>query len=293
MGTRKPLLDSKRLDSPYPDAKSKDIRDELGLSGGKKGHKSLFDPEAGGIRGAIGVVVAGLGINFEWLTARVDRINNRFEKLPARRRGIILIVLSLLILTPVGIFFSQQVDDAIVVNSAPVLEEALYAPFGIDKRPLPVYSLGPDSARPERFGTHTLLSKVVSEDVPSSWLNHCLLGIPLAEAGETQQDACDRRFGTVDTAFGRYVYNNMRVDIAVAQFVDDEAARSTMTDLLRFARKTGQVGNFVIEGVGAIDYFHSSINRMVSFTWSRGPWVFSVSGRLFTDVERAVTQFVY
>lgn len=293
MSTRKPILDPKRLDSPFTDTESKDIRKELGVTRGKKRRKSLFDPEAGGIRGGIGMVLSGLAINFEWLTDRVDRINTRFEQLPARRRGIILIVLSMIILAPVGYVFSRQVDETILAEPLPVLEQALTAPFEIDRRPLPVYSLGAESARPERFGAHSLLSSTVSERVPSSWVNHCLLGIPLAEAGDQQQETCDRRYGATSTAFGRYVYNNMRVDIAVAQFVDDTAASETLTDLLRFARRTGQVGNFAIEGAGAIDYFYSSVNRMVSFTWSRGPWVFSVSGRLFTDVERAVTEFVY
>jgi hypothetical protein len=293
MSTRKPLLDSKRLQSPITEADSRDIREELGLTRGKKRRAPLFDPEAGGIRGAIGMLIAGLAMNFEWLTSRVDRINTRFEQLPARRRGIILIILSLVILAPVGIFFSRQVDEVIVVNSAPMLESALTAPFDIGKRPLPVYSLGAESARPARFGAHTLLSSAVSERVPSSWINHCLLGIPLTDASEQQQSACNRRYGAVSTAFGRYVHDNMRVDIGVAQFVDDAAASATLTDLLRFARKTGQVGNFAIEGAGEIDYFYSSVNRMVSFSWARGPWVFSVSGRLYSDVERAVSQYVY
>lgn len=293
MRSRKPVLDSERLQSPFSDSKATNPRDGSNRAAGKKRQKRLFDPEAGGIRGAIGIFLAGLAINFRWLTTRVDRINTRFEQLPARTRGITLIVLSLVILTPVGIFFARQMDETLVVNPPPVLEEAFYAPFEIDKRPLPVYSLGADAARPERFGAHTLLSTGISERAPSSWLNHCLLGIPLVDAGEAQQEACHRRYGAVSTSFGRYVYNNMRVDIAIAQFVDDEAARATTTDLLRFARKTGQVGNFAIEGVGEVDYFYSSINRMVSFTWSRGPWVFTISGRLFTDVERAVTQFLY
>jgi hypothetical protein len=66
----------------------------------------------------------------------------------------------------------------------------------------------------------------------------------------------------------------------------------TMRWLMDASRALGATGNFII-GVHEVDFYYSRTGTTFSFTYSRGSWMYWVSGPSDDDVQAFVSAFPY
>lgn len=244
------------------------------------------------IPGLIQLLVLSLAMMVERVYRRGSEAKARFDALPPLLRGAYLITLSIIIMLGAGYFVGTFAYDYIMSQRGPFLAEALVAPFELAERPVPVEGATAASALPSAIGDYVRTDRAITQLQPSSPTNHCLLGIGYSRE-ETNPPLCRRSYGMLSIAAAQYRYQNRFVDVAIAQFPSEEHAAVTMEELLAHARRWGQVGNFALGGVGGVDYFYSSVRGWMSFTWARGPWVFSISSNRVSTVEEVIPLFPY
>jgi len=244
------------------------------------------------IPGMIHLLVLSLAMIAERAFRRSSDAKASFDELPPIVRGVSLISLSAIFMLGVGYFAGNFAYDYIKSQRGPFLEEALAAPFELGERPMPAAAASAQSLLPQTIGDYVITDRAITQLQPSSPTNHCLLGLGYSRE-ETNPPLCRRSYGMLSIASAQYRYKNRFVDVAIAQFPSDDQAAATMQELLSHARRWGQVGNFALDGVGGVDYFYSSVRGWMSFTWARGPWVFSISSNRVSTVEEVAPQFPY
>lgn len=246
-----------------------------------------FDPEAPGLRGAVGMFFAALAIAWKWFAGRVQQVIAYFQDMPARVRGVTLIMtaifmLLLVTLTMVNLFAKPAKAEG------PVLAAALVAPYEIETRPVPpIDVVDAQAILPAAFGEHTAENIAVPIDATSD-LNRCLL----SQMQPNIRPECSILYGPVGVGSGSYVAKTHGVHIVAAYFGSGNSARAAMVDLVRYIRQVGQAGNYALS-VTSVDFLYSYSNGWVSFTWRRGPWVFNISSQFFSGLEQAAEKFPY
>lgn len=213
-----------------------------------------------------------------------------FNRQPIMVRAGILVGVASLILAGVGMIFAMEIQEYRAAHSGPFLAAALEDDYGISERDSLPDTNNPYDLMPIQLDRFRTSDTILSASTPTSLVNGCLLGI------EPPRDYawCQRTVGQTSSASARY-YDIKRgfVDLAIARFPGVQYADQTMTEMLKYARQTGQVGNFAVEGIAETDYFYSYNRGWVTFTWARGPWVFSIAATSYDDLERAVEAFQY
>lgn len=246
-----------------------------------------FDPKAGGLRGAIGLVIEFLTVFVIWIIELARAAMRHFRAMSPRARGVTLILTALLILLLCGILLANLVKANIEAANQPSIKELLgTAPFNLDTRPLPAIGDDMRVALPAAFGTFKLGAELVPIYAPTSLVNQCLLQFE-TEAAEN----CNVTFARLNRGFGRYASGQDVVDIGVARLADDVMAEETFAGLYRYGRRIGRTGNFSIRRVGPADYFYSKEPGWITFAYSRGAWVFAVSARNESVLNAAVEAF--
>lgn len=237
------------------------------------------------------VVVLIFGVLVAKLYAQVYRVKRWWDRQPALMRGATMITVSLVTLAFVGFFFAGEVRAYLEGDvTGPVLDEALTDPYALDLRPMPSLQSSAESLLPRTLGDFTRTDVEFTADSTSTLMNHCILGIqlPFSYANE-----CVRTVGHISAGSARYMGSSTMVDVAVIKFPLDHHAERTMEEVLHYAREIGQVGNFAVANAGSVNYMYSQVRGWVSFTWQRGPWIFSVSATSFQALEDAVAAFGY
>ncbi len=249
----------------------------------------LPSPEDLLVAGEVGVLSVGMVLENSFFQVRGWK--RAFNRQPALLRGIELISVALMILMVIGFVAVREVKAYIKSHQGTFLEEALVAPYDLEAQIIPASNSAASSLIPNAIGKYTNNNQAISQTAPSSPTNQCLLaiGYPRDAIGAPN---CVRNYGTTGTAYGRYVTKDFRTaDFVVARFASTAQAEGTMYDLLHHAREYGRVGNFSIGATGSVSYFYSSVRGWFSFTWSHGPWIFSVSGPNLQYVEDLVTHY--
>ncbi|HEX3049579.1 MAG TPA: hypothetical protein VHP83_02910 [Aggregatilineaceae bacterium] len=224
-----------------------------------------------------------------------NRVWNKIRNMPPRVRGVTLLMFSvatLLVLVYVlFLFYKEYVHD----HTGPFLQEALAAPYEMNERTLPDWAEGQTGTiLPEAFGTNRYSTPEI-EHYSMHVLNRCLVGVPVDWG---TQAYCDRSQGAVLVEKARYMdKSNSPVDVIAVRFTDVAAAQTTHLELLRYARKSGQVGNFSVDGTTANDYFYAStysdVARWYSYSWRRDEWVFTISTQDSLKLDEKIKAFPY
>jgi len=215
-----------------------------------------------------------------------------FTQLPGVVRGVMLIAFALVLLTGATYTVGIVVKSYLRAHQGPFLEEALVPPHDLNLRPIPSAHVEAQSLLPATLGQYQRTTLPITTDSPSSPTNQCLLGLGYAR-DVVNPPYCRRTYGATSLAAAKYRYGYLSADVAIARFPDDSQAGRTMEELLAHARAYGRVGNFVIGGLGEVDFFYSSVRGWVSLTWSHGPWVYSISTMKFDNLEDLVGAFPY
>ncbi len=242
--------------------------------------------------GLIQILALSLGMIGERTVRKSADAKARFNRLPSVVRGAYLVTLATIILAGVGYFVGSVAYDHVKAQQGPFLSDALAAPYDLAARPAPPASASVQYLLPASLGSYARTSRPITQLQPSSPTNQCLLGLGYSRE-ETNPPLCHRSYGMVSTAAAKYQGGNRFVDVAIGQSLSEEQAAQTMLELFYHARRYGQVGNFAVESVGEVDYFYSSVRGWVSFTWARGPWIFSISSNRVSTVEDVLSEFPY
>jgi len=165
-------------------------------------------------------------------------------------------------------------------------------PHDLNLRPVPSTSAHAQTLMPATLGQFQRTNRPITTDSPSSPTNQCLVGLGYAR-DVIHPPYCARTYGPTSVAAAKYQSGYQTVDLAIARFPDESQAGRTMEELLAHARAYGRVGNFVVGGIGEVDFFYSSVRGWVSLTWSHGPWVYSISAAKFDNLEAMVEVFPY
>lgn len=248
-----------------------------------------FDPQAPGVRGRIGTALEFLTITalLAWELAKYA--GDRFARLSPRVRGVFLISVAIVLLA----FASTLIARSLQQESEPGIREWLgTVPYALETRALPsvVESTGDGAsvALPASFGDFERISGEPADPDVSSLLNLCLLDTTVGP-----DNRCNVQQPRVNLAFERYRSGETWVEIGVAQIDSAAHASETLAGLYRYARRTGQTGNFAIYGVGAVDYFYSREPGWISFAYRQDTWIIAVSARTQAALDAAVEQFPY
>lgn len=208
-------------------------------------------------------------------------------------RAVYYLAATAVVLLLVGFILGTQVTHLLSGGyNPPTLQESAAAPYGVSARLLPPSDAQPAQLLPETLGEFPRSTETISVNNPSSPTNHCLLGLGYAP-DVVNPPTCTRSYGMVGTASARYYNGRMKVDVAIARFSNEQKAHGTMVELLIHARRYGRVGDFAVSGLTPSDYFYSNVRGWISFTWSRGPWVFSISTVKMDTLEEAIKAFPY
>jgi hypothetical protein len=222
----------------------------------------------------------------------VKKARRDFAQLPGMVRGVMLIAFALVLLTGATYTVGTVVRANIRAHQGPFLEDALVPPHDLNLRPVPSASTDARALLSATLGQYQLTNRPITTDSPSSPTNQCLLGLGYAR-DVINPPYCKRTYGPTSVAAAKYQYGYQTADLAIARFPDEPQASRTMEELLAHARAYGRVGNFVVGGVGEVDFFYSSVRGWVSLTWSHGPWVYSISATKFDNLEDLVGAFPY
>ncbi len=223
----------------------------------------------------------------------VRRAKRDFDRLPVLVRTLYYLAAALLLLVLVGFIVGTQLTDILDPKpDVPVLQDAVFAPYGVDGRALPLDEYEPWQLLPESLGDFPRSPDVISATNTSSPTNQCLLGLGYA-SDVLNPPVCTRSYGMVGTASARYLNGRMKVDVAIARFSNPQKVHGTMIELLMHARQYGRLGNFSASSLLETDYFYSNVRGWRSFTWSHGVWIFSISTVKTEVLEQAVEAFPY
>jgi hypothetical protein len=261
-----------------------------------------FDPEAPGVRGLVGIMVGVFGLMGEWTAGYLQAIKGYYDDMHPRVRGLTMVLFSIALLMVVGVVFAYSVLGQFFAPDKPTLADAIIVPYSLDERPTPADNMAVETMLPASFGPF-----VLSTDKPAghtfSLVSQCLMNRNFAGPDTVDADRsldgmiyCERSFAAVTFTAGRYFdENNNSVDVVIAKFNSSGEAKRTMIDLVGYARKLGQIGNFAIAGIKPVDYIYAlSLRQWASLTWSKGPFIFSVSSsRNIKTMEQAVDVFPY
>lgn len=238
-----------------------------------------------GIRGWL-VILRELLIVAILLTWELSKLGKeRFMRLSPRVRGLLLIVAAVLMLALTGILVAAALYEAPVPT---IREQIAVAPYSLEGRGLPPIVDGSFIAMPDKFGDFERLSEVPADASTSSLINQCVL-----DTGTGQDNACNVQQPRTQIAFERYRSGQGWVDVSVAKISTPDDAREMVAGLYRYARRTGQTGNFAIYSVGPIDFFYSREPGWITFVYSHDQWIFSISSRTQVMLDAAVSQFPY
>ena len=233
-----------------------------------------------------------LALILERTVTYLRKAKSDFDRLPLAVRGAFYLALALLLLALVGVILGMQLPSLLNDHSGPVLVEALAAPYDLEERDAPPSSAEAWQLVPDVLGEFERSTEIMTASNPSSPTNQCLLGLGY-DTKIVNPPACARSYGVVGTGMARYLDGRIKVDLAVARFSNEAKAGITMFELLRHVRQYGQAGDFAIGGVREVDYFYSAVRGWVSFTWRRGPWIFSLSSTRYASLETAIAAYPY
>ncbi len=260
-------------------------------------HNTYYNPEdAKGLKGFLVIAQGILTIIWGWAKDFGQNVTYYIEDMHPRVRGISAIMFSIAILMVVGYVFAHALVSYAYQEETYYLEEAFQTPYDIDGRPLPPNAATAPEALPTKFGGYVLDTE---DNANIDRMSLCANGeqtIPPEDKEPGDLNVCARRYLPTSTAWGRYAGNNRSlIVIVVNRFSSERMAELGILELMRYGRELGQVGNFSLSpDVGPVEYFMSrSTREWVTFSWSRGPWVFTVSGQSIRDVENVVESFPY
>jgi len=221
------------------------------------------------------------------------RAKRDFDRLPVFVRVVYYLAATAVVLLLAGFILGTQITHLLGGGyNPPTLQESAAAPYGVSQRVLPLSDAQPGQLLPETLGEFPRSDETISANNASSPTNHCLLGLGYAR-DVVNPPTCTRSYGMLGTASARYYNGRMKVDVAVARFSNEQQAHGTMVELLIHARKYGRVGDFAVSGLTPNDYFYSNVRGWLSFTWSHGPWIFSISTVKMETLEEAIKAFPY
>lgn len=252
--------------------------------------RPYFDPEAPGIRGMIGVLLGVFRLIWERIRALVAEYVYAFNELPARVRGLVLVLLAFSLLVIVGSLVIGEVVSTINERNVPILEDALIVPYDIADRGEPDQNKSASDLLPRSFGGYVMLSDAIPEGAIVGLPVKCLMDAYPEDAEST----CELRHRVIEKAYGRYGKDTaVHFDVVVTRFENADAAGRVMQDLLGYYRTVGQVGNFSVTGITSVDFMYSAADGLLSFTWRRGLVVFNLSAQTYSQMEAGVEAFPY
>ncbi|HML21463.1 MAG TPA: hypothetical protein PKD09_07445 [Aggregatilinea sp.] len=238
-----------------------------------------------GIRGWI-IILRELMIVAILLTWELSKLGKeRFMRFSPRVRGLMLIIVAVLMLALTGILVAAAMYEAPVPT---IREQIAVAPYSLEGRKLPPIVDGSFISMPDEFGDFERLSEVPADASTSSLINQCVLDTSVGQDNE-----CNVQQMRTQIAFERYRSGQGWVDISIAKIGTPGDTLEMVAGLYRYARRTGQTGNFAIYGVGPIDFFYSREPGWITFVYSHDQWIISISSRTQAMLDAAVNQFPY
>lgn len=85
----------------------------------------------------------------------------------------------------------------------------------------------------------------------------------------------------------------IEASIVATQFANADEAGSAIQGLFNYSRSIGRVGSYVLMEARSVDYYYSTTRNTFSFTWTNGPWLYTVSSTRFTTLEAFMQTFPY
>lgn len=226
---------------------------------------------------------------YEYLQPALDSI----RQINPRVRALVLITVSSFAVLMLSMWFFGMLldmgDEDSTTPKVPSAQQVFDAPYEIDQRQMPVDGTAPTDFLPATIGeSYALVSNTVPLDEGTHKVNPNAVGA-LHMCVVDFENSCTLQYAPQQYTFGRYADANQdTVQVFVGNYWTPETAEITMIELITRSRTMGYVGNFVSSGLGVVDYFYSTSNGWYSFTWTRGAWVISISGRSREAVETAV-----
>lgn len=86
---------------------------------------------------------------------------------------------------------------------------------------------------------------------------------------------------------------NAPVEVAISNFTNANVARSVAQDLYSYTDTVGAIGNYVIVNSQPVNYFYSTTNSKISFTWSHENWVYTMTSDNIDEILALARDFPY
>ncbi|MCQ3930716.1 MAG: hypothetical protein DPW16_09660 [Chloroflexi bacterium] len=226
---------------------------------------------------------------YEYLQPVIERV----QQVNPRVRALVLVVVSSFVVLLLSMWFFSMIfnmgNEESTSPSVPSAQQVFAAPYDIDQRQLPVDGTDPNAFLPQTIGeSYAFVTTSLPIDSGTQKVNPNAVGA-LHMCMVDFDNSCTMQYTPQYYTLGRYADVNQEVvQVFVGNYWTPETAHITVTELITRSRTVGYVGNFVSGGLGTIDYFYSTSNGWYSFTWTRGAWVISVSGRSREALETAI-----
>jgi hypothetical protein len=245
-----------------------------------------FDPEAPGARGIVGIVGLVLLLiarrAFSYVQPYVMPRWRVVRDLHPRIKALASVMISLVVLLALALFaLISLTGDEPASATAPSFSQALAAPYGIDRRSFPATDAQINSLLPAAFEGYTPVTDMTVT-------NTGVYG-PLMKCQFDPANPCGLSYIPQSARYMVYgVGGDPMVVVFVSYYLGEQFSDQITLNLMDGARRFGRIGDFVTYGHAATDYFYSYAQGWFSFTYSRGPWVVSVSARSMAALEAAV-----
>lgn len=258
--------------------------------------KQQYIPTTSDFREGLWITTLTIAVLVEWALYKLGEVKLHLASHP-RTRGALMIVTAVAILLGMAYAISPEISQYFNLQQGPLLAEALEPEHDLDARAMPVISgSGTTSVLPTALGAYKISYEPVEPPSLMSELTRCAIGISVETDSAGQPLYCSRSYGALYTEHHRYINDESKaIDVVAVLFDSEASAERTMLELLRYARQSGQVGNFALDDITSSNYFYarspSTWQRWVSLTWRRGTWIFLVSAETLEDLDVVVEEF--
>jgi hypothetical protein len=223
------------------------------------------------------IVVLIFGVVADWIIKLLKQTWQSLRVLERRTQGMVFVMLSLPIFM-LAVYFSSG-----FFRSEPAVEDSLVVslmPYELDQRMNSDQTIAAEDILPEEVASLKRVEMPEGEVTLQSRVSQCLSGANSCTIGADADD--------VAAAFYQGRGGNSRIEVLITHYVSQPQAQRALGDAFQYARETGPLGNYALEGVAEVDFFYSYKNDQATFTWSYGNWVFSVSASSYELLDAAI-----
>jgi len=211
--------------------------------------------------------------NFE-----VEEVERQFRRFDRRSQWIVISIVAGLVLLWAAVGLMRAGADYLAWANRPSIQERIVAPFGLEERAIPAVDTQVNKVLPAEVGSFTFLE----ESEITTLLANCLMG------------TCKSTYPPLYLEWVSYQRDGESpLSVVIAEFEFEEDADAMFRGMYNYSRAVGRMGNYALVGSLKVNYFYSSTRNVFSFTWTNGPWVYTVSGDQIDALNEFLVAFPY